>query len=128
MKTNRLYQLLEDPDHCVCSEYPFNMILCVKPVCGLCPSQYIRTPTAANGEICKHVHEFMSLPIVNPLGTSTYLFPEESRKKVEAGMSMEDQLKHLPVLSHAYKKKKLMTESKTRDKQHLKGVFHYSKA
>ena len=108
------------------TDYTFELRLCGESGCTLCPTRTVRTPETGDGKLRRNVLRFLALPINDPTNKDKFLSPEEARRRVDAGMTRAEQLKSLPVLKQVTSEKKLLKESKARDRN-LGNMFHCSK-
>ena len=127
-KMTLLHKLLNDPDHGLMSEYTFELRFCGKQICGLCPPHQIQTLMTPFQKLQRRVLNFMTLTVVDLDNKENFQYLEYERKRVDEVLIRSEQLKSLQILNKFDAEKKLLKESKVKDKVNLKGMLHYPKA
>ena len=124
----QLHNLSNYPDQFLMSNYTFDLQLCQKTICDLCPTCHIQNPITAYGHLQRRVLYFMALHIVEMDDKETFLVYQYAINGSYWGLVRAEKLKYLKIVKGVYAEKNLLNDSKSMYKANLKEMLHYSKA
>jgi hypothetical protein len=109
-------------------EYTFELRMCGKQNCDLCPSRNICTPETFDDQT--HMLRCLAMCIQDPADEMKFVSPKEGHRMVDEGTALAKQLKSLLVLQEQSTVKRLLNEGKARNDSHggMVGLWHSSKA
>ena len=127
MKMPIMNKFFKSGDHVRKTPYSLEIHLCGKDGCAFCTlvRRCVCYPETEDGELCKEMLRFVNNPIPNQMTRETlYLLPEETQKHIDTFKpTLEEQLKHVPLLKKGANIGKFTTEAVEYDKLNKKAFL-----